>query len=101
MSEGMLVLIYTTQSIDRHICCGEPVRQVSAVIRKQVSAFVKSKKSENLHIRISAALLGGCKGRRHIGTFTPDLERSHVCKWKLRYKRICSKLHCFWDPDVS
>ena len=48
------------------------------MIGKQVLAFGKSEKSELLNIGIFAALSGGRKGRRHIGRFTPDRERSHV-----------------------
>ena len=46
---------------------------------KQVLAFGKSEKLEFINIGIFAASLGGRKGRRHIGRFTPDRERSHVC----------------------
>ena len=49
------------------------------MIGKQVLAFGKSEKSEFINIRIFAASSGGRKGRRHIGRFTPDRERSHVC----------------------
>ena len=52
--------------------------QASAVIGKQVLAFGKSEKSEFINIGIFAASSGGHKGRRHIGRFTPDRERSHV-----------------------
>ena len=48
------------------------------MIGKQVLAFGKSEKSEFINIGIFAALSGGHKGRRHIGRFTPDRERSHV-----------------------
>ena len=49
------------------------------MIGKQVLAFGRSVKSEFINIGIFAASLGGCKGRPHIGRFTPDRERSHVC----------------------
>ena len=49
------------------------------MIGKQVLAFGKSEKSEFINIGIFAASSGGRKGRRHIGRFTPDRERSHVC----------------------
>ena len=48
------------------------------MIGKQVLAFGKSEKSEFINIGIFAASSGGRKGRRHIGRFTPDRERSHV-----------------------
>ena len=48
------------------------------MIGKQVLAFGKSEKSEFINIGIFAASSGGRKGRRHIGKFTPDRERSHV-----------------------
>ena len=51
---------------------------MSAVIGKQVLAFGKSEKLEFINIGIFAASSGGRKGRRHIGRFTPDRERSHV-----------------------
>ena len=49
------------------------------MIGKQVLAFGKSEKSEFINIGIFAASSGGRKGRLHIGRFTPDRERSHVC----------------------
>ena len=49
------------------------------MIGKQVLAFGKSEKSEFINIEIFAASSGGRKGRLHIGRFTPDRERSHVC----------------------
>ena len=49
------------------------------MIGKQVLAFGKSEKSECINIRIFVASSGGRKGRHHIGRFTPDRERSHVC----------------------
>ena len=49
------------------------------MIGKQVLAFGKSEKSKFINIGIFAASSGGRKGRRHIGSFTPDRERSHVC----------------------
>ena len=52
------------------------------MIGKQVLAFGKSEKSEFINIGIFAASSGGRKGRRHIGRFKPDRERSHVCKIK-------------------
>ena len=51
-------------------------KQASAVIRKQVLAFGKSEKSEFINIRIFPASSAGRKGRRHIGRFMPDRERS-------------------------
>ena len=51
------------------------------MIGKQVLAFGKSEKSELINIGIFATSSGGRKGRRHIGRFTPDRERSHVCKY--------------------
>ena len=54
------------------------IKQASAVIGKQVLAFGKSEKSEFINIRIFAASSEGHKGRRHIGRFSPDRERSHV-----------------------
>ena len=96
----MLVLIYTTQSIQTYLLrktskdrLSLPVVNLdkarvsdkfeflpdrSAVIEKQVLAFGKSEKSELINIGIFAASSGGRKGRRHIGRFTPDRERSHV-----------------------
>ena len=65
MSENyMLVLIYTTKSIDTLACCGKPVKihsltQAFAVIGKQVLAFGKSEKSEFREIGNSAASSGG------------------------------------------
>ena len=49
------------------------------MIGKQVLAFGKSEISKFINIGIFAASSGGRKGRRHIGSFTPDRERSHVC----------------------
>ena len=49
------------------------------MIGKQVLAFGKSEKSEFINIGIYAASSGGRKERGHIGRFTPDRERSHVC----------------------
>ena len=51
------------------------------MIGKQVLAFGKSQKSKFINIGIFAASSGGRKGRRIIGSFTPDRERSHV--WPL------------------
>ena len=59
------------------------MKQASAVIGKQVLAFGESEKSKFINIGIFAASSGGRKGRRHIGSFTPDRERSHV--WSLVY----------------
>ena len=49
MSENMLVLIYTTQSIDRFTCCLKPEKTDSFIV-KHFSAFGKSEKSENFLI---------------------------------------------------
>ena len=49
------------------------------MIGKQVLAFGKSEKSKFINIGIFAASSGGREGRCHIGSFTPDRERSHVC----------------------
>ena len=49
------------------------------MIGKQVLAFGKSEKSEFINIENFAASSGGRKGRCHIGRFTPDRDRSHVC----------------------
>ena len=59
------------------------------MIGKQVLAFGKSEKSELINIRIFAASSGGPKGRRHIGRFTPDRERSHV------WAALCSSSYCY------
>ena len=56
------------------------------MIGKQVLAFGKREKSELIYIRIFAASSGGRKGRRHIGSFTPDWERSHVCSEQVKQK---------------
>ena len=58
---------------------GELIKQASSVIGKQDLAFGKSEKSEFINIEIFAASSGGRKGWRHIGSFMPDRERSHVC----------------------
>ena len=63
------------------------------MIRKQVLAFGKSKKIGIINIGIFAASSGGRKGRRHIGSFTPDRERSHVW-WAWRPSWSC-------DPDPA
>ena len=49
------------------------------MIGKQVLAFAQMKNWEFIKIRIFAALSGGRKGRRCIGRFMLDRERSHVC----------------------
>ena len=61
------------------------------MIGKQVLAFGKSEKSEFINIGIFAVSSGGRKGRRHIGRFTPDRERSHVClsqTWQRAFARF-------------
>ena len=78
MSENMLVLIITTQSIYRVTCCGKPIKidwlpvvklDKASVCgdRKKSSAIGKSEKLEFINIGIFAALSRGRKGKRHIG----------------------------------
>ena len=74
------------------------------MIGKQVLAFGKSEKSEFINIGIFAASSGGRKGRRHIGRFTPDRERSHVCKSVFPVLIIgydgAMKISQFWDKTM-
>ena len=82
----MLVLIYTSQSIHRLTCCGKPVKfdlplsikEVSAVIGKQVLAFGKSEKSEFIYIG-SFGLSGVTRiWGPNIGRSRRNRVRSHV-----------------------
>ena len=67
------------------------------MIGKQVLAFRKSEKSEIINIRIFAASSGGRKGRRHIGRFTPDRERSHV--WRPAKTQISLGICSVWSES--
>ena len=98
MFENMLVLIYTTQSIhrlpvvnlDKASICGD---------RKTSFSFWQKRKIGNLYISgYFADSSGGHKGRCHLGSFTPDQERSHVCiteNMKVKYNRLV------WIPALS
>ena len=72
---------------------------MSAVIGKQVLVFGKSEKSEFINIGIFAASSGGRKGRRHIGRFTPDQERSHV--WVLTFGGVSRSSVSWFKPSIS
>ena len=67
------------------------------MIGKHVLALEKAKKSKFINIGIFAASSGGRKGRRHIGSFTPDRERSHVCLIHL----IATHNECVYSVDLG
>ena len=76
----MLVLIYTTQSIDRLTCCGKPVKNrcILPVVNNKFRLLAKAK-NWNYISGVFAASSEGGKGRRQTGKFMPDREISHVC----------------------
>ena len=67
----------------------------------QVLAFGKSEISEFIYIRIFSASSGGHKGKRHIGSFTPDRERSHVWCETVYFIIHLLLTFCFHQTNVS
>ena len=83
MSKNMLVLIYTTQSIDIFTCCGKPEKNPIHSSENKFWLLTKAKKSENYDRKMFLSGLSVCRAELvfagPISAGPNDIRSDHVC----------------------